>query len=235
VWNLAWTLSSAAGDAGYSNVVWDPNSPGNSLRNKALDSKTLPALYMVDGGVSSTSSNGYSSDGAGTVSVDLSNPTLDVVVVENAATLQLRGQSTATAWTDVASYPSVLVVYHQAAGSAHSLSAIQCLNKNNRRVVLGVKKDPNQAAVAVTFPDASTTQAEVGPNWRLIAHFENTPVTLDFSGSSVDLTGGLVTDQSFAGPTGGGRTLHIYREMSPLGLTSKTPRRAWAEGFRMDE
>ena len=148
VWNLTWTSTSATGDAGFSNVVWDANSPGNSLRNKALDSKTLPALHLVDGGVASTSSNGYSSDGTGTVSVDLSNPTLDVVVVENAATLQLRGQSTATAWADVATYPSVLVVYHQAAGSTHSLSAIQCLDKNNRRVVLGVKKDPNQTAVA---------------------------------------------------------------------------------------
>ena len=44
-----------------------------------------------------------------------------------------------------------------------------------------------------------------------------------------------MVDQSLAGPAGAGRMLHLYRELAPLGLTSKTPRRAWAEGFRMDE
>ena len=186
VWSLAWASRVGAPVVGQSNVVWDPQSPGHSLRNKALDSKTLPALYMVDGGVSSSSTNGYTSDGAGTVSVDLSNPTLDVVVVENASTLQIRGQSTSTAWADVATYPSVLVVYHQAAGSTYNLSAIQFLDKNNRRVVFGVKKDVNLPAVAITFPDAASNKAGVGPEWRLIAHFENTPVALDFFGELIE-------------------------------------------------
>jgi hypothetical protein len=235
IYNLSSTSTSGPATAGYSNVVWDPNSPGYSLRNKALDEQPMPALYMVNGATVSTSSNGYSSDGLGTVSIDLSSPTLEFVVVENASTLRLTGQTTATTWADVASYPSVLIVYHQAAGSTYNLTTIQMAEKNNRRLVLGVKKDENLAAVTIDFPDAATAKAGVGPEWRMIAHLESTPATITYTGSTLNLTGGLATDRSLSAPSDSGRILHIYREAVPLGLTSKTPRRAWVEGFKQDD
>jgi hypothetical protein len=129
----------------------------------------------------------------------------------------------------------VLVVYHQAVGATYNLTNVQFIAKNNRRVVLGLKKDASLADVTLNFPDASTGTAGVGPEWRMIAHLESIPATITYSGNTLNLTGGLATDRSLTAPTGGGMALHIYREPAPLGLTSKTPRRAWVEGFKLDD
>ncbi|MGI8602801.1 MAG: hypothetical protein ACR2OZ_07345 [Verrucomicrobiales bacterium] len=196
--------------------------------------KKNPAFHMINGGTATNSSMGFSSDGAGAVSVDLSSSTLAGVVVENAATLELKGQSTATAWADVGNSPSALVVYHQAPASTYNLTAINFTHKNNRRVVLGIRKDENLPGVTFSFPDVGSNEAGVGPEWRLIAQIESTPAIFNFVGTTLNLIGGIVTNRELAAPSGG-QLLHIYREQVPLGLMTKTPRRAWTEGFKLDD
>jgi len=217
-----------------SNVIWDEASPGFSLRNKVLDTRTVPAIYMVNGAVNSTGTNGYSSDGSGTVTVDLGNSSLDSVVVENAQTIEVIGQSTPLTWDDVAGYPTVLVVVHHRNTDAFIPTTINFRHKNNRRLVFAVRceSDP-PAAIGLNFPEAADASAGVGPNWRLILVLEQSPAVFSIAGQSLNLTGGIITDRSIAGPADPG-SLRLFRDVGPVGLTTKAPRRTWAEGFRTD-
>lgn len=233
VYHLAWVNSRTTPGLGRLNVVWDDESPGHSLRNKVLDSKTTPSLFIVDGGRSSSSSFGYTSDGSGTVSVDLSNSTLSGVVVENASTLRLIGQSTTSAWSAAATAPTAIVVYRQAAGATYNLQRIRCEGKNNRRVVLGVRKETPNLLTQIDFVDASSSAAGVGPEWRLLMNIERTPASITFTGNRLNLKGGIVTDSPLTGPSGS-NILYIYRETSPGGLPTRDARRAWSEAYLLD-
>jgi hypothetical protein len=229
---LAWAVAGAA-LPGVSNVVWDTATPGNSLRNKVLDTRTIPAIYTVDGATSSTSSNGYSSDGLGTVTVDLTNPTLDGVVVQNVQTIEFVGQATDTTWADVAGYPTALVVVHRSATDTFVPTTFNFRNKNNRRLAVGVRCETDPAPVTLNFPEADQAIAGVGPNWRLVLMLEQTPVIFAPAGGTLNITGGITTDRGFTAPGSPG-ALNLYRETSPIGLSTKTGRRSWAEGFRAD-
>jgi hypothetical protein len=230
---LSWAVAGAP-VAGQSRVIWDETTPGFSLRNKVLDTRTVPAIYMVNGGVSSTGSNGYSSDGLGTVTIDLGNPTLDSVVVENAQTIEVIGQSTPLDWADVAGFPTALIVVRRGPADTFVPTAVNFRNKNNRRLVFAMRceSDP-PAPVALGFPDAATAAAEVGPDWRLVLVLEQTPVAFSIAGDSLNLTGGVITDRSLTAPAAPG-ALRLFRDVGPVGLTTKAPRRTWTEGFRMD-
>lgn len=229
----AWATSGAP-SFGQSRVIWEETAPGYSLRNKVLDTRTVPAIYMVNGAVSSTGSNGYSSNGLGTVTIDLGNPTLDSVVVENVQTLEFIGQSTPIIWSDVAGFPTVLVVVRRGPSDTFTPTTVNFRNKNNRRFVLGMRcETAPSAAVALNFPEAATTAADVGPDWRLMLVLEQTPVSFAIAGNTLNLTGGLSTDRSVTAPTAPG-VLRIFRDLGPVGLTTKSPRRTWTEGFRMD-
>lgn len=229
----SWAVSGAA-VPGQSRVIWEETSPGYSLRNKVLDTRTVPAIYMVNGSVNSTGSNGYSSDGLGTVTIDLGNPTLDSVVVENVQTIEVIGQSTPVIWSDVAGFPTVLVVVRRGPSDTFVPTTVNFRNKNNRRFIFAMRceSDP-PSPVTLSFPEAADSMAGVGPDWRLMLALEQTPVTFSIAGGTLNLTGGLSTDRSVTGPASPG-TLHLYRDLGPVGLTTKTPRRTWAEGFRMD-
>jgi hypothetical protein len=219
---------------GQSRVIWEETAPGYSLRNKVLDTRTVPAIYMVNGGVSSTGSNGYSSDGLGTVTIDLGNPTLDSVVVENVQNLEFIGQSTSVIWSDVAGFPTVLVVVRRGPSDTFTPTTVNFRNKNNRRFVLGMRCETDPpAAVSLNFPEAADASAEVGPDWRMMLVLEQTPVSFVIAGNTLNLTGGLSTDRSVTAPASPG-VLRIFRDLGPVGLTTKTPRRTWTEGFRMD-
>ncbi|MFN0125936.1 MAG: hypothetical protein ACKV19_04525 [Verrucomicrobiales bacterium] len=228
---FSWAVSGVP-VAGRSNVIWEPTSPGYSLRNKVLDSRTVPAIYMVNGAVSSTGSNGYNSDGLGKVTIDLGNSTLDSVVVENAQNIELVGQTTPLLWSDVAGFPTVLVVVRRNAGDTFTPATVTFRHKNNRRLVFAFscEVDP-PAPVAFSFPEAADTSAEVGPEWRGLFVLEQTPVVFSVGGNTLHLTGGLSTDRSVTAPASPG-ALRLFRDLGPVGLTTKSPRRTWAEGFR---
>ena len=230
---FSWAVAGAPA-AGQSRVVWDETAPGFSLRNKVLDTRTVPAIYMVNGAVSSTGSNGYSSDGLGKVTIDLGNPTLDSVVVENAQTIDVIGQSTAVTWADVAGFPTVLIVVRRGPADTFVPATVNFRNKNNRRLVFAMRceSDP-PAPVTLNFPEAADASAEVGPDWRLMLVLEQTPVSFAIAGNTLNLTGGISTDRSITGPVAPG-ALRLFRDLGPVGLTTKSPRRTWAEGFRMD-
>ena len=229
----SWAVSGTPA-AGQSRVIWEESTPGFSLRNKVLDTRTVPAIYMINGAVSSTGSNGYSSDGLGKVTIDLGNPTLDSVVVENVQTIDVIGQSTALTWDDAAGFPTVLVVVRRGPADTFVPATVNFRNKNNRRLVFAVRceSDPPNP-VTLNFPEAADASADVGPDWRMVLVLEQTPVAFAIAGDTLNLTGGVSTDRSILAPAAPG-ALKIFRDNGPVGLTTRTPRRTWAEGFRTD-
>jgi len=225
---------------GASRVIWDQSDPGApvfSLRQKIPNTREVSGWYQLD------SNNGYSSDGRGTVTINLDSPTLDSVIVTHARLIRVIGQLDETAWLKAPELPTLLVVVRNAPSpsppedappGADTLAEISFEHKNNRRLVFAVssQSDP-ETPVPLRFPQANLPEAGVGPNWRLILTLEQTPVSFDVAGGSLTLRGGLSTDRSLHAPSApGGLTLE--RDLGPVGLTTKTPRRAWSEGFRLD-
>lgn len=235
VYSESWATGSAmaAADSGRLNVVWKDSGTGYFLKNKVLDGRTFPENYQVDGNVESTNANGYSSSGgtSKTVTIDLSQPTLDGVVVKNARTLIFTGQTTATKYDEVAGLGSALVVVDPASNPA--LTDVYFNNENNRRLVLAVRRNgTSTTAVTFRFPHASIV-AGSAPRWRMVLVAERTPITFSPTGGTVDIIGGIITDDSLAGPPSPGR-LKLLRDVNPMGLITKAPRRSWIEGFRRD-
>lgn len=231
VYSESWTTGGAA-DSGRLGVVWKDSGTGYSLKNKVLDGRTFPENYEIDGQVASTNINGYSSDGSGTVTIDLGQPTLDGVVVKNVQTLVLTGQTTETQLSDVTAFGAVLVVVRNDTGKP-PLSKVLFHNENNRRLVLAVRsEDASGGTVSFDFPNASIL-AGSAPRWRMMLVAERTPIAFNPAGGSLDITGGIITDDSLTAPASPGR-VRIVRDYNPVGLATKAPRRAWVEGYRAD-
>ncbi len=233
VHNLTWASTAGGAVPGVSNVVWDDASPGYSLKNKVLDNKTVPALYTVNGASAVTSSNGYTSDGAGLVTIDLNNATLDSLVIQNVQTLEITGQSTNVQWTDAAVLPTVLLVVHRTSADTYPLTTVRCRYKNNRRLVLALRSEVASSSATIEYPEANDPMAGVGAEWKTVFAIEQIATTFSVAGGTLNLTGGISTDANITAPPSPG-ALNLFRENVPLGLNSKSPRRAWAEGYKAD-
>ena len=194
---------------GSLNVVWNDNSPGFTLKNRALDGKTTPSNYIVKGDTASTSYNGFTSNGSGGVTVDLNNNTLSDVVIENCTTIDLTGQSTTTEWSTANTLPAVLIVYHETATSPLQLWTVRISGKNNRRLIFALRKETGETSVAFNFLDADTTKAGTGANYRLMLVAEKTPLTFTYPGSGVNITGGIMTDRGLNGENGSGKATSL--------------------------
>ena len=230
---LSWTTGGTP-IAGQSHVIWDESSTGHSLRHQIINGRGLPSLFLINGAVNSTSSNGCASDGNGTVTIDLNSPTLEGIIVENVQHLNITGQNTAAAWADAASWPTAVIVVHRRPEDAFIPATVSFRHKNNRRLVFAMRceSDPPEPVV-LAFPEAGQSSAEVGPEWRMITVLEQTPVRFVIDGQTLNLTGGVTTDRSLAAPPAPG-ALRLHREPNPLALATKAPRRVWAEGFRRE-
>ena len=110
------------------------------------------------------------------------------------------------------------------AASTKILTQIEFQGPNNRPIILAIKNENSNAAVNLIHTGSNF------PEWRMLAHLENVPISGDLSGvNNVTLKGGIWTDRSFEVPNG---TLTIEREADPGDLEWMTSRVAWLEVFR---
>lgn len=178
---------------------------------------------------------GVSSDGSGTVTIDLSESNSQLIYITNdVSTLILQGQLLNTAdyaigatddkadGVEVDPRAGLLIVYVQDDGTARNLTSIQLQGQNNRRVYLAVKKS-NVPQSGITF-----TTNTPGARWRLAGVFENVPLTWSLVGD-LQLIGGLRSDASVE-VTGG--TVSVFRETDPRLLARHAARLAWLESYR---
>jgi len=202
------------------------------------DESTLPNPHVdlvMTGTAPAPPYLGVSSDGAGTVTIDLSANNSQLIYITNdVSTLILQGQLlgsadyAASATDDKAEEDEVdpraglLIVYVQDGGTTRNLTSIQLQGQNNRRVYLAVKKtnDPQSGLTLTT----NTTNAR----WRLAGVFENVPITWSLAGD-LQLIGGLRSDASLA-VTGG--SVSVFREADPRLLSRHADRLAWLEAYR---
>jgi len=213
-------VTSGAGFDGSISVV-NPTvtTAPNSLVNRAISSPHVEA-----DGQQTSSSSGTTSDGAGVVTIDLLDPGLNIVyIVGGASTIHLKGQASATELTQADDRPAVLLVYLQDVSAAYDLSRIELEGQNNRRIYLAIKKNTGTAVTVAALSSGSPL------SWRMAGVFENTPIAFSLVGGSLQLHGGLRSDQSIS-VTGG--TVSFLRETDPKLLERYADRVAWLETFR---
>jgi len=214
------TGSESGGAASYDgtlNVI--QNASGiNSLSTMVVNSSPN-GLNIVDGSVS-FSGNGVECDGGGVVTIDLANPALgNVRVTGNVTNLIFTGQTTEADRIIAGNAVAVLVVVNQSLPP--ELTDIEFGQSNNRKLALAVKSNSGAAAV-LRFP-----QSGVG-GWRLLLTLESVPATMQISGGSQILVGGIQSDQGIA-VTGGSVT--IAQEPDPKLLERLAARGGWLEVF----
>lgn len=168
-----------------------------------------------------SSANGVTSDGAGNLTIDLSNESLQKVYIQDRlATITLQGYVSG-GFKTADELPAVMVVYVETGSSR--LTTISLQNPNNRRLYLGVNKATNGSV---------TIQPTVSGTWRLMGTFENTPVSFSVSAGALQVVGGVRSDQSILVNSG---TVSVTRETSPLSLLERYgDRNVWLETYRND-
>ena len=176
-------------------------------------------------GASTSDSDGVVSDGAGKVTIDLLDPDLGNVLVEDGTDhLILKGQSSAADRTAAGNAAAVLIIVHLANTDPATnipLEQVEFQNSNHRKLVLAIKTASGLGTV-LNFPQA-------GPDsWRLVLTLENTPVTFQLSGASQDVIGGLQTDQAVSVQNG---SLNLVSETDPKLLDRLTARDGWIEVY----
>jgi hypothetical protein len=236
------TSGTAGGGLGYDGSIAVIDPTGAGLRYKAAGSSGTPILVYtgtdadVDLAFSSTGTPflGVSSDGAGTVTIDLSVASSQLIYVTNdVSALILQGDLLATAdyfssatddkaeGVEVDSRAGLLIVCVQDGATIRNLTSIQLAGQSNRRVYLAVRK-ANDPPGTVTI---STTTAG---RWRLAGVMENTPLAWSLAGD-LQLIGGLRSDAS-VGVTGG--NVDVYRDADPRLLSRHADRIVWLETYR---
>lgn len=206
---------------GYNGAVADVYSAStiNSLTNRVLSAAHVYVNPLVVSNV-----GGVMSDGSGNVTIDLLEASLMRVFIDgNATAIHLTGHATSDDAT-ADDRPGLLIVYVQTAStSTNDLATIEFLNKNNRRLYLGVQKS---TGTGVNF---SFTSVGNPLGWRLGMSLENTPAQFNLAGGSLALTGGLRTD---SGVAIAGGTISLYREANPKLLERHGDRIGWLESYR---
>ncbi len=185
----------------------------NSLAVKASGAVTIT-------GMSGTTANGVTSDGSGTVTINLTHPELDnVVIVGETSRIVFDGQSNAAQSTYAGNQIAVLVVFLQPLGSSLNLANVDFNLTNNRKFVFGIWKASGIDPVSFNFPQTG--------GWRGIFSLENCAATINVAGSKT-LQGGIQSDRAIT-TTGG--TLTVTTEPDPKLLDRLTTRDGWIEAF----
>jgi hypothetical protein len=162
----------------------NPAQPANSWEAAmvALSPLVLDGAIESEHGTPDVNGNyPITSDGNGTLRVDLGQSSHHNFVLENAGTLELVGDLSAP--TD-----PLRILINQGPGTIHEISRISFLGSNPRPVLLGLKTSASPT-VLVEFPAANSAFNQL---WLTA---ENTPLVLS-SGSSGVWLGGLRTDRS---------------------------------------
>lgn len=208
-----------------------------------LDNKTLPTdvLNLV---VTSTSPLtpsdrwnvirnspvGVANDGAGTLYVDLDDPSATSISVTDAiGRLILRGQETGADYANSAGLAPVIIAIQDASAGPGTLNALQFEGQNNRPFILAISSKGNFRTVTATV-----THSSGFPSWRSLLELEG--IALNFETSSVSaatLVGGIRTDRSLNVASG---TLTVDRETDTAAinaLLTMACRQAWLEFVRI--
>ncbi|MFZ4681061.1 MAG: hypothetical protein ACOYMS_01050 [Terrimicrobiaceae bacterium] len=163
-----------------------------------------------------------SANGAGTVTVLVIEQLLNKIYIPgNTTTLVLQGQSNSTDLTTANNRPPLLIVVNETGAS--QLTSIQFQNQNNRRFYLAVKK-----ATAGTV----SLSAAAG-SWRMGGVIENTALSLNVTGGTLSIVGGLRTDSSIS--LNSGAAVNITREnddTDPKLLERYADRFGWLEAYQ---
>ncbi|MFP6872257.1 MAG: hypothetical protein VCA55_02010 [Verrucomicrobiales bacterium] len=206
--------------------VIDPNPDVPwSMRNKFLNGSHI----VLSGDNEFDSGRGARSDGAGNIDITLGDFHLTSVIIgDHVRTVNLHGQSDPLSFADAGSQGAVMILIHQTATSGKSLRRINFRGGNNRRLLLGLKRDDaNADEILLTFRDADDN-----PSWRLMLIAENWRMTEANSPNGiVTVYGGIRTDRDFKWSAGNGKILQIRRETDAGVLERLVPRTAWIESY----
>ncbi len=234
--NFAFTpITTGAGFTGSSSTVY-PGGTGATLYSSLLykaggpttrspvDPDSVSAYSGTTALVNTATTsgmNGVVSDGGGNMYIDLSNESLQKVYIQdNISTLTLYGYVSG-GFKTADELPAVLVAYVETGSSR--LTTISLQSANNRRLYLGVKKATN-GTVTIT-PTVTGT-------WRLAGTFENTQVAFTVGAGTLQIVGGVRSDQSVLINSG---TVSVTRETNPLSLMEHYgDRNVWLETYRND-
>ncbi len=213
-------VTSGSGYDGSISVV----NPTVTTAPNSLVYRALSASHIQVDGRADSDETGVTSDGEGLITIDLLEPGLNVVyIVGGASTIRLQGQSSAAELTQADDRPSILIVYLQDVSAGYDLSRIELTGQNNRRIYLAMKKNTGTAVTVASLTAGNPLF------WRLGGVFENMPLAFSLAGGSLELRGGLRSDQSIS-VTGG--TIAVTRETDPKMLERYADRLAWLENYR---
>lgn len=199
-----WSMKESIGKIGYTNVR------GNVVHNNG---------------------RGITSDGQGRIEIDLGSSFLPNIHIEdNASEIHFHGQSNFV-FNHADLLPAVAIIITQSSESILDLSRTFFHGKNNRRLVIAVKKNSHSKPQEVQY---AFTKASINPIWRMILLAENTSLKIleeQNPVGQVTIQGGISTDQSFEWSENGNKRLNVTREDEPKFLEHLAPRSAWVESY----
>ncbi|MEM7145502.1 MAG: hypothetical protein AAF591_10215 [Verrucomicrobiota bacterium] len=210
---------------GKLNVV-DPGvaNPDNSLMLKAQANSPI----YVDGSSYRPWSGGVHCNGNGRVYIELDTASLSSVIVSNVFRIYLYGQSNAVEEAAAGAMNPIMIVHTRNSGAERALYSIRCFDANNRKLVMGVKKNVENVETRMYFYDSFAN-----PTWRTMMFAENTQLrTINLWGGEVNFKGGLHTDSSLrhTGWYSYAGVFNIVPEDEPELFIPLLVRNAWLEG-----
>lgn len=225
-------VSNTAGEASGGNAyegrldVIDPG-PGIpwSMKNRLMQGSHI----VLAGDKEFDSGRGARSDGAGNIHITLGNAHLTGVLIGNhVRTVNIHGQDDALSLANAGSLAAIMIVIQQTAGSGRQLRNIHLRGSNNRRLLLGIKRDEvGSSEVRLNFVDA-----DEDPEWRLMLVAENCGIIAgNFPNGLVTVVGGIRTNSDFKWSQSSGKILRLRRETDAGVLESLVPRTAWIESY----
>ena len=213
----------------------------STVRNMTSDINSLydklgPSPIMASGTTFLVSGRGVNSTGGGTVTIDLNHEDLGNVVIDNHTSrvvLNGQGMSDDTAYDEAGNRTAVLIVILQDPTSTRNLDRIEMTNRNNRRVVVAVKKTiPSWASSSWRRVKLTWMNADQNPKWRMIAIGENVEIRYQaYQNGSVTVYGGVRTDRGFFSHNSANKQFFLHREEDGKYLERLLDRNVWLESY----
>jgi hypothetical protein len=237
-WNFA-SMPVTSGDfSGSANAYKGYIDIVNSGRSWSLVNKVLAESHdILNGGTALNPGRGAQSHGDGNVDFTIDNILATNLLVGNGTTtLNLFGQTDDASYDAAAGQRALMIVVNQTS-TTNQLTRINFHGRNQRPIMLAVRRVDDTSWVDFVFHDASTTDPL---EWRMLWVNENARMRLrELDGSWPDgqppgdvvLTGGIITDRRFIFANDNARKLYIQRDTNPALLERFSPRVGWVEVY----
>ncbi len=173
------------------------------------------------------------------LTINLDHPSLPHLRIHGVIDqIVLMGQ-TGAALASAATLPPVMITMVPNGASPNDFINLQCVNENNRRMVVGVQ-DNRQTTLDVYWNGSSASPTSI--NWRMVLINENRTIWANLPSSitkKVIITGGVMTNWSFKRRGNGSAdrlTLTPDNNPEPAGasgprFSSLLPRDGWMENY----